>query len=68
MIVGMNYNTDGTRYIAYLNYNSFDNIESMNEFIHTYIDPNYDEVYTIDLNPSEKDFINYIVLHGCRIA
>ena len=66
MIVCINYNTDGSRYIANLHYTTFidalDLKDSCEQFKH-----HYDEVYTIDLNPNHKDFIQEIVLHGCRM-
>lgn len=66
MIVGINYNTDGTRYINEITYKTFiDAIELCS--LADCCKSRNDEVYTIDINPSHKDFIQEIVLHGCRM-
>ena len=65
MLVGICYNTDGTRYINELLYTSWKDAIELNEAAARAKKHN-DEVYIIDLNPSHKDFIEEIVLHGCR--
>ena len=66
MMVGICYNTDGTRYINEFIYTTFiDSIELRK--IADYWKRRNDEVYTIDFDPSHKDFIQEIVLHGCRM-
>lgn len=66
MLVGISYNTDGTRYISELHYTSFTDGIELNDAASSMKRRN-DEVYTIDLNPSEYSFVEYIVLHGCRM-
>lgn len=67
MIVGINYNTDGTRYIAGLIYSIFYKTETIQEMAKNYIE-DFDEVYIIDFNPNFKPLIQDIVLNGCRIS
>ena len=66
MIVGINYNTDGTRYINQLLYKSFHDMIAIKDVTENWKRTN-DEVYIIELNPSHQDFIQEIVLHGCRM-
>ena len=66
MIVGINYNTDGTRYINELLYTIWYDAIELRDCAESWKNHN-DEVYTIDLNPSENTFVEYIVLHGCRM-
>ena len=66
MIVCINYNTDGSRYIQALHYTQFTDGIQLNEICNDFKKYS-DEVYTIDLDPSHKDFIQEIVLHGCRM-
>lgn len=65
MLVGICYNTDGTRYINELLYTSWKDAIELDAAAQRAKKHN-DEVYIIDLNPSHKDFIEEIVLHGCR--
>lgn len=66
MLVGICYNTDGTRYINELIYTSYADAITLKDCVTRWKRRN-DEVYTIDLNPSEQTFVEYIVLHGCRM-
>ena len=67
MIVGINYNQDGSRSIAYMFY---DVSESMEEKKHHALIRSrlYDEVYIVSLDNNCQDFINEIVTKGCRIV
>lgn len=69
MLVGINYNTDGTRYIALILYD-IKNADSTS-MINNYRDifsPSYDELYLVkDFNPNYKPLIQDIVLTGCRL-
>ena len=65
MLVGICYNTDGTRYINEILYASWKDAIELNDAARCAHKTN-DEVYIIDLDPSNKDFIEEIVLHGCR--
>lgn len=67
MIVGININAIGDRYIASL-YLNIDNSRHDKEAIAKLWLNHYDEVYIIDLDTSCDDFINEIVLKGCRIS
>lgn len=67
MIVGINLNAIGDRYIAGL-YLNIDNSRHDQEVIAKLWVNHYDEVYIIDLDTSCDDFINEIVLKGCRIS
>ena len=66
MIVGINYNTDGSRYIARLDYISNRDKALKNKIANT-MDLVFDEVYIVDVNNTDTAFINEIVLNGCRI-
>lgn len=66
MIVGINLNAIGDRYIAGLYYNN-DNSRTDKEAIAKLWLNHYDEVYIIDLDNCCEPFINEIVLKGCRI-
>lgn len=65
MLVGICYNTDGTRYINELLYTSWLDALELDKAAQRCKKHN-DEVYIIDLNPSHKEFIEEIVFHGCR--
>ena len=66
MIVAMNYNTDGTRYIARIEYDNR-KMAKAKTTIAQLMKTEYDEVYVVNLDNSNVDFINSIVLGGCRI-
>lgn len=67
MIVGINLNTLGDRYIASL-YFIDDNTRHDKEAIARLWSNHYDEVYIIDgFDNCCEDFINEIVLKGCRV-
>ena len=66
MIVGINYNTDGIRYIARLDYKpNRDN--AVKTKTANMMKSEFDEVYIVDVNNADTAFINEIVLNGCRI-
>ena len=66
MIVGMNYTQDGNRTIVLIDYYS----DCSNDYL-IHLTNNYkvlyDEVYIVNFNPNCEDFINEIVLKGCRV-
>lgn len=66
MIVGININTIGDRYIASLFYCNEHNRKDQQTIAELWKN-NYDEVYIIELDNCYDDFINEIVLKGCRI-
>ena len=66
MIVGINYSTDGTRYIARLDFKS-DRDKTLQIKVANMIKEKFDEVYIVDVNNTDTAFINDIVLNGCRI-
>lgn len=67
MIVGINLNAIGDRYIAGLYFN-LENSKRDKEAIATLWLNHYDEVYIIDsFDNCCDDFINEIVLKGCRM-
>lgn len=66
MIVGINLNAIGDRYIAGL-YFINDNSRHDKETIANLWLNHYDEVYIIDFDNCNDDFINEIVLKGCRM-
>lgn len=67
MIVGINLNAIGDRYIAGLYFN-MDNSRHDREAIAKLWLNQYDEVYIIDsFDNCNDDFINEIVLKGCRM-
>ena len=66
MIVGINYSTDGTRYIARIDFKS-NRDKSVQTKIANMMKAEFDEVYIVDVNNADTAFINEIVLNGCRI-
>lgn len=68
MVIGINYNTDGTRYIAMVFYD----INAANQKTVYYKElwsNSYDELYIIDsFCPTHHALIEEIVLKGCRIS
>lgn len=67
MIVGMNYNTDGKRYISILVHGSELSPKAELENAKLFLGE-CDEVYIININISYQPFIDEIVLKGCRIG
>lgn len=67
MIVGINYNTDGTRYIAGIIYSITYTPAQCSEMAKVYVG-DYDEVYIIEFNPNYQPLIQDIVLNGCKIS
>lgn len=66
MIVGININSIGDRYIAGLYFN-IDNSNKDKESIAKLWLNHYDEVYIVNFDNCCEDFINEIVLKGCRM-
>ena len=65
MLIGICYNTDGTRYINELIYTTWLDGLELNEAAARAKRTN-DEVYVIDFNANHKALIEEIVLNGCR--
>lgn len=66
MVVGINYNTDGSRYIARISYNALRSKEA-DKRLADKCSTLCDEMYIIDIDNTHVDFINEIVTKGCRI-
>ena len=67
MIVGINYSNDGSRYIASIIFcDSWSALKR--ERVAQALTQDCDEVYIKALNKTCEDFINEIVLRGCRIG
>ena len=66
MIVGISYNTDGTRYISRLDYLA-DRPQNLKRKLAGMLKDQCDEVYIVDVNNSDKGFIQTIIENGCRI-
>ena len=66
MIVCMNINGAGERYIAYLKMSNEYTRSEVAAIVRNYKE-DYDEVYVIDIDPADNDFINAIVTKGCKI-
>ena len=67
MIIGINYNTDGTRYIAAVYFLAKWTDTNIADAANVY-KALYDEVYIINFHPNYKPLIEDIVLNGCRIS
>jgi hypothetical protein len=66
MIVCMNINTAGERYIAYLKMSNEYTRTEVTAIARNYKE-DYDEVYIIDIDPADDDFIDTIVRKGCHL-
>lgn len=66
MIVGININTNGERYIAALHFDYDYNNDNKTRIAQSW-KMCYDEVYIVHFDNCHEDFINEIVLKGCRI-
>lgn len=66
MIVGINYNTDGSRYIAKIDYIS-KRENFMQRKIANIMKIEFDEVYIVDVNNTDMAFIKEIITNGCRM-
>lgn len=66
LIIGINLNTLGDRYISRLVYNDIYQRKEA-QAIAAEFKLIYDEVYIIEIDTSNKPFIDYIVCNGCRI-
>lgn len=67
MIVGINYKSDGRRYISTIIYCSKWSALRTERVAQALLD-DCDEVYVIALDGNCEDFINEVVLKGCRIG
>ena len=67
MIVGINLNTLGDRYVAGLYFCDSNNRKDKQAIAKLWLN-HYDEVYIIDFDNCNDDFIKEIVLKGCRIS
>jgi hypothetical protein len=65
MIICINYNDSGDRYIAYLQYAYSWGSERIMDMAN-HLSEQYDEVYVIPFVPPQE-LINEVVLNGCRI-
>lgn len=65
MIFCINYSDDGERYIAYMQYAYSWSKERVIDLA-SHCSTQYDEVYVIDFKES-KEFIDEVVLRGCRV-
>ena len=66
MIVGININTNGERYIAALHFDFDYNNDNKTRIAQSW-KMCYDEVYIVHFDNCCEDFINEIVLKGCKI-
>ena len=66
MLVGINYNTDGTRYISRLDYLA-SREQHIKRKLAGMMREECDEVYIVDVNNSDTGFIQTIIENGCRI-
>lgn len=66
MIICMNIGTDGERHVAHIEYNSGLTNGQIITRAQTLIEL-YDEVYAMQFDNNCKDFINEVVLRGCRV-
>ena len=66
MLVGIDYTQDGSRTIGTIEYGS---LQDEHSFKSRALDfkSYHDEAYIVDFNPNCVDFINEIVLKGCRV-
>lgn len=67
MIVGINYNTDGSRYISTVAYGA-DWTTRTESIRATHFLDECDEVYIINFNSNYQLLIDEVVLKGCRIG
>lgn len=69
MLIAINYNTDGTRYIALFIYNIANTTKDLSIYYANLFKDDFDELYILDsFNPNYKPLIQDIVLNACRIA
>lgn len=66
MIVGINYNTDGTRYIDTVIYHSKFNALQI-EHIANALTADNDEVYICSIDNTSAPYIDDVLREGCRI-
>lgn len=67
-IFGINYNTDGTRYIALALFDISNARPQMSSYYKDIFGNAYDELYAMEFNPNYQPLIQDIVLNGCRIS
>lgn len=68
LLVGINYTQEGGRTIAYISTFSSDNSTFyVTDYCDIYLKDQFDEVYAIEMDNNHKEFIDYIVTHGCKM-
>lgn len=67
LIVAINYTQEGIRTIANIGTYNPEIGLSVAEWCDMYYSKQYDEVYTIEMDNNHREFIDYIVTHGCRM-
>lgn len=70
MIIGINYNQDGSRSIARISYNRDLSREARQNYAHA-MTQECDEVYVLsafNFDNDDQDLINEIVTKGCRMV
>lgn len=67
MIVCIDYTDAGERYIAKIWYDNRCTREELTSVAYEQVNY-YNEVYIVNIDPNSQDFINEIVLHGCRFS
>ena len=68
-LFGINYNTDGTRYIALVLYDIYHADQPKTaDYYKDIFGLQYEELYIMDFNPNYNPLIQDIVLNGCRIS
>lgn len=68
-LFGINYNTDGTRYIALVLYDiGHAHQPKTADYYKDMFSNMYDELYILEFNPNYNPLIQDIVLNGCRIS
>ena len=66
MIIGININTIGDRCIAYIKHDNNLTRHDMT-VVAEQLKDFYDEVYITDFDAANDDFMQYVVLKGCRV-
>lgn len=67
MIVCMNYTDSGERYIAKIWYDMALTAKELAGIAYEQVNY-FNEVYVVRIDPNSQDFINEIVLNGCRFS
>lgn len=66
MLVGMNYNDDGTRSIARITL-KVNRSEGATQQLAECFSNECDEAYMVDFDVNDTELINFIVTEGCRL-